>query len=289
MRDTATVAATAARMLPAWVPAVAIGMGALAGPSGAAETYPERVRADYRVQLAGVKFGNYTFNAVREDGTYRVRSSAKLEALFGAFRWRGEARVRGDVRRNRPRPATYRYDYRRNKKAPRQTTVRFEGRDAIEVTRKPVRRVKKNRVPVTAEHRLGVLDPMSALVQLSIPRQGGHPCKRKVQVFDGNHRFDVELRPGRRTKLALGTMRGFNRNAWVCRIRFTPIAGHRKDGSSYKVADMQKMTVTLVASRDGSVLVPFRIAIPTVIGDAVVEATSVNVRLSNAAKLALGG
>src|SRR3989440_166066 len=53
-----------------------------------------------------------------------------------------------------------------------------------------------DRVPVTEAHRKGVTDPMSAMI-IPVPGNGEvlapEACKRKLAIFDGRQRADIEL------------------------------------------------------------------------------------------------
>ncbi|MEL7542142.1 MAG: DUF3108 domain-containing protein [Pseudomonadota bacterium] len=246
-----------------------------------------RVTANYRIQLAGVEFGKFTFSSRLDGDTYATSSEAKLKALFGAFKWRGAANVTGQTTARGPMPARYAYSYRRNKRKTRSVTVSFSKRRVTSVTLNPQRNLKKGRVPVTEAHKIGVLDPMSALAQLSMPVGGGHPCKQKIQVFDGRHRFDVALTPRGRRTIETQTRRGFGKQAFVCAVRYTPISGH-KTGKKYDyIAEGKAITVLMVPARDADLYVPYRITVPTIVGNAVLQAQNVNVMLRDQRRLAL--
>ncbi|MEO0618684.1 MAG: DUF3108 domain-containing protein [Pseudomonadota bacterium] len=252
-----------------------------------AVTDVSKVTAHYRIQLAGIEFGTFKFSSKLDGDSYVTRSEAKLKALFGAFKWRGSASVVGKTTARGPMPERYAYSYRRNKRKARAITVGYANRRVTGVTLRPKRNLKKGRVPVTDAHKVNVMDPMSALAQLSMPVGGGHPCKQKVQIFDGRHRFDVAFTPKGRQDIETQRRRGFGKRAFACAVRYTPIAGHKTGKDTSYIAKGKRITVLMVPARNADFYVPFRITVPTVVGNAVLQAQDVNVVLRDQRRLAL--
>ncbi len=257
------------------------------GKAQAAEPWVKSVSASYRVELAGVKFGTYNFSSTRDGRTYKISSNAKLKAFFGALKWRGAAYSSGTMTSRGPRPTSYLYNYRKNKKKPRTVTVTMANGNATKVVHAPPRNNSKRRIPITKAHYQDVLDPMSALVALSAPVGTNSPCKQTVRVFDGSHRFDVKLSPKGKQKLNLKRGAGFSNRALVCRIQHFPIAGHKSGKKNSYISDPKGVEVWLVPAAGGLIYVPYRIVVPTLIGSAVLQASSVNVELSDRKRLAL--
>ena len=81
-------------------------------------------------------------------------------------------------------------------------------------------------VPITAAHLQNVVDPLSAIVLLSQARLNrGEACNKRLPIFDGKIRYDLVLSPkGTRNVGSAGNLRG---TAYVCSVRFVPIAGHK--------------------------------------------------------------
>lgn len=256
-------------------------------PALSADRWVKSISASYRIQLAGVKFGNYNFTSTREGRAYKTNSNAKLRAFFGAFKWRGATRSTGTMTSRGPRPTRYVYNYRRNKKKPRTVSVAMARGNATQVVHTPPRNRSKKRIPITKAHYQDVLDPMSAIMALSAPTGDAEPCRQTVRIFDGSHRFDVRLTPKGRKRIDVKVGTGFSNRALVCRVQHFPIAGHKRGKNSNYISDPKGVEVWLVPAANGLIYVPYRIVVPTLIGSAVLQASSVNVELSDRQRLAL--
>jgi len=74
---------------------------------------------------------------------------------------------------------------------------------------------------------------------------------------------------------AVKAERGYHGLAVVCAVYFTPVAGYIPDRPVIKwLATQRNMEITFVPIAGTRILVPFRMAIPTPLGPAVLEATS---------------
>ena len=84
-----------------------------------------------------------------------------------------------------------------------------------------------NRVPLTEAHRRGVTDPMTASL-FRVPGNGSlftpEACPRKLAIFDGRMRYDLHLTFKRIEQVK--AEKGYQGNAVVCSVIFSPIAGH---------------------------------------------------------------
>ena len=104
---------------------------------------------------------------------------------------------------------------------------------------------------------------------------GPDACRSGSSVFDGRLRYDLKLEFKRMETVR--AERGYHGPAVVCAIYFTPVAGYIPDRPVIKyLTTERKMEITLVPIAGTRVLVPFRLAIPTPFGAAVLEATQFN-------------
>ena len=72
--------------------------------------------------------------------------------------------------------------------------------------------------------------------------------------------------------------KGYQGPALVCAIYFAPISGYIADRAAIKyLIEQRKMEVWLVPLAGTRVLVPFKVKIPTPLGNAVLEATQFTV------------
>ncbi|MGI9404728.1 MAG: DUF3108 domain-containing protein [Hyphomicrobiaceae bacterium] len=276
----------AARVSVAAVSTIVLTSGALAPIATAADAWPRTVSASYTVRMAGVKFGSFQFSSKRKGARYAVNSNAKLRAFLGAFKWRGSAASKGTIVNAAPWPKTYSYSARRKKKRPKSVSMGMKNRNVTKLKVTPPPNPKR-RVPLQPEDKTNVLDPMSAIVALTAPSKGKNPCRQSVAVFDGKHRFDVRLSPKGEKRVDVQQGVGFARTARVCRVRYVPISGHKTGKKNSYIVDAKGIEVWMVPTVDASMYMPYRIVVPTVIGNATLEASAIRVEMSNNRKLAL--
>lgn len=132
-----------------------------------------------------------------------------------------------------------------------------------------------DRVPITEAHQQNVLDPMTASL-LRVPGNGDvlvpEACARKVSIFDGRLRYDIELAYKRMETVKAD--KGYAGPVLVCSVYFTPIGGHDPSRTAIKyLTKMRDIEVWLAPIAGTRVLVPFRAQGPTPIGQAVLEAS----------------
>ena len=133
----------------------------------------------------------FTFNSSVHERTYVISANADISALLGLVRWNGVTRVSGALASNTPRPAGYSFEYRGSSKS---GSVRMVfGNGAVKgIDFNPPLPDQPGTVPVQPAHMRGVLDPLSAVLALSRPKDG-NPCNQRAAVFDGKARFDLTL------------------------------------------------------------------------------------------------
>jgi hypothetical protein len=137
----------------------------------------------------------------------------------------------------------------------------------------PPLEAKADRVPLRDAHKRGVVDPVSALL---MPAAAANPldpanCDRTIPVFDGAARFDIVLTYGETRTVEKS---GYKGPVIVCNARYVPIAGHRSTRPSTKFMEENKdMQVWLAPVAGTRMLLPLRIAVRTMIGMSVVEAS----------------
>jgi hypothetical protein len=131
------------------------------------------------------------------------------------------------------------------------------------------------RVPVTEAHRKGITDPMSAMV---IPVSGTgdvltpDACKRKIAIFDGRQRADIDLVFKRMDRVKAD--KGYQGPVVVCTLIYNPIAGHRPERPAIKyLIATREMEMWLAPIAGTRVVVPFRFSVPTPFGLGVLQAT----------------
>jgi hypothetical protein len=132
-------------------------------------------------------------------------------------------------------------------------------------------------VPVTRAHLQNVVDPLSAVVLLATPRdKTTEVCNRRLPIFDGKQRYDLVLSYKRTKKVS--TEEGYNGPAYVCKVKFLPIAGHKQgDPDNNYAARNDGMEVWMVPVSRTSLYVPYYIQIPTQAGTATLTYVKIDV------------
>lgn len=237
------------------------------------------VQVRYGISLAGLSLGKASLVGKLDGAAYSMDVSASLTGIVGAVsKGRGAATARGGLGNGGSvltngfsLSATNGKDNRTIQMAASSGSIR-----SVVIEPPFVDKAPEVRVPLKDQHRLNVMDPVSALI---MPVRGADPmdasnCNRTLAVFDGSQRFDVVLSYAGVKPVQAN---GYVGQALVCSARYVPVAGHRPDRRVTKfMIENRNMDTWLVPVNGGKQLVPYRISVKTMIGTAVVEAEAFN-------------
>lgn len=252
---------------------------ATAAPSPAGVS-PLKVDASYKITLNGFDLGTFSFKSNVGRTTYTLDTDVQISALLGVFRWRGVTHSSGTVKAKNPQPGDFRFDY--------ESTVRNgsvamgfgkEGVDRLTVM--PVMADAADTVPLTRAHLKDALDPLSAILMLT-HSDAPTPCGRKVSIFDGKQRFDIDLRFAR--KEPVEGMRG--EIAVVCRVKYTPIAGYRPTPETRELASTNDIEIMFRLVPQAKLMLPQSVTVPTAAGQARINLERVNIELPDRGQMA---
>jgi hypothetical protein len=253
--------------------AAALTVLALAAPAPARAQ--AKLDARYTASLAGVTIGRGAWVIDFRDDQYTAAASGMATGLLKIFAGgNGTSASRGAVANGQPVPRSYAATIIANKKKD-EVEMSIENGAVKDYTVNPPSPPDPERVPITEAHRRGVTDPMTA----SLLRAAGtadpmspETCQRSTAIFDGRMRYDLRFAFKRMEKVK--TEKGYQGPVVVCSIYFTPLAGHIPSRSVIKyLTSIQEMEVWLAPVAGTRIVVPFRISVPTPLGDAVLEAT----------------
>lgn len=265
--------------------AAGLGLTALSSPADATEPWPTHVQAVYRVEFGGFDIGTFEFKSAINGPSYTVTGDAKLSALLGAFKWRGETRTAGALQGDAPRPAGYMFDFAGTTKSG-NIKMSFAGDSVTTVAQVPPVPPAPGTVPLQNAHLKGVLDPLSAV--LAIARtDSANPCGRKLAIFDGKQRFDLLLSFRRQERVADARPTGQPGVAYVCRVKYMPIAGHKANDENRALAASNDIEISLRPVPSANLFVPHEITIPTSAGTAKLIAQQVQI-VTRSEQIALG-
>ncbi len=270
------------RIFPACSSITAAILGiALATQPAAAEI----VKARYSVSLIGLRIGEADAIGAIERAAYRIDLDARLTGIAA---WLAHLKMAlassGQIRNGVVLPMAY-ATTSANSHETRTLRMALEAGTVKAVEISPPFDDVEGRVPVTAANKRNILDPTSALIMAVPPGEalvGPAACNRTLPIYDGVVRFDVMMVfAGIRNV----SVKGYSGPVSVCNVRYRPISGHMFNSRSAKfMADNHEIEAWLAPVERAHVVVPFRVAMRTMAGMAVVEATEFSVELDSAAK-----
>ncbi len=260
--------------------AALLALAAASAPAGA-----EVVRARYSVSLIGLRIGEAEAMGAIERAAYRIGMEARLTGIAA---WLAHVRMAlassGEIRRGVVLPTAY-ATTSANSQETRTLRMALDAGTVKQVEISPPFDDKSGRVPVTAADRRDILDPMSALIMAvpaGEPLIGPAACNRTLPIYDGVVRFDLLMSY---TGTREVSVQGYSGPVSVCAVRYKPIAGHKIDSRSIRFMENNHEIETWLAPVEPAhVVVPLHIALRTLAGMAVVDATEFSVEPDPAAK-----
>lgn len=276
MRLTRTLLTTAA--LVAALPALAAEPPA-AAPAKPKQNVPARVHATYHITWNGLDLGDFVWDSQIKDGEYKAVTSANISALFGAYTWVGTTRSAGAFLTGAPLPLTYKFQFKSTDKSGRLDMTFADGK-VLTTKEVPADKGSSERIPIKPAHLESVVDPLSAILAMTSPGVGTiakvNPCNRRFGVFDGRQRFDLVMSPKGKTQLD-GTSGA--KWAYVCRIKYVPIAGHKWTTEVKYMAGTDDIEIWLAPVTFANAFVPVNVVIPTWAGSAQITSTKVQIEM----------
>lgn len=232
---------------------------------------PKNHETRFSVKFRGVEVGVAKFNIKFDDKSYSLDGTGHTTGLI---EWlaptTGKFKSAGMMMNDQLAPITHTASVKERKKAEESVQLSFANDRVSDIKIKANK--KKNRVapkyiPIEAKHMASVMDPVSTLVipmSGAAAKDGRQVCNQVFPVFDGETRYDIKLRYKSTKKVST---QGYNGNAYVCQMRYTPIAGHRKEHrNTTEMAKNKNMEIWLAPMEGVSVFTPIKIVIGTKYG-----------------------
>ena len=123
-------------------------------------------------------------------------------------------------------------------------------------------------------HRRGVQDPLTAAI-MRVPGNGDTfvppACNRRLAIFDGRMRYDLQLSYKRLDKVKAD--KGYRGTVVVCAVQFVPVAGHVPSRPAIRTSSICGHRDLARADRRHPADVPYRISVTTPLGQGIVQAT----------------
>lgn len=269
-----------------WAAPLSIGLAALVtSPAIGADQVATDVSAKYKLSFNGFDVGNYYFKSKFDARSYSANSQADVSAMFGAFKWRGSIETSGAMQAQKPRPAGYVMTFKTKSKTG-SVTLDFNAAGVKTVTLVPSKPPNPEAVPLSGNHLKNVFDPLSAILAMT-NKPGGKPCDQRVPIFDGKARFDLALSYKGTEKITDKKPSGQPSELLVCRVKYLPIAGHKAKDFDNPWVDYNNIEIAFRPIPTAGVYVPYRIAIPTTLGTAMMQAEAVTITSPDHPQIAL--
>jgi hypothetical protein len=234
-----------------------------------------KLDARYVVMLGGIPLGKGAWMIDVRDDRYTAAASGGTGGMLRLFAsGQGTSASRGSVSNGQPIATSFSSSLQTDKKSDEVRMVLSAG-TVKEYVAEPPPGPAPDLVPLTEAHRRGVTDPMTASLS-RVPGTGDtfapEACHRKVSVFDGRMRYDLQSTFKRLEKVR--SEKGYQGTVVVCAVYFTPVAGYNTGRRVIKyLADMRDTEVWLAPIAGTRLMVPYRATIPTPFGLGVLQAT----------------
>jgi hypothetical protein len=242
---------------------------------GAQPAYAQaKLDADYTVTLLGMPIAHIGWTVAIQQDQFSAAANGATSGLLRVFSsGSGTASANGSVGTAQPKPANFALSITNNKGTEGEKIV-FSGGHAKETLDRP-QTTSPSWVPLTDAHRVGVVDPMTALL-FHAPGNGNpvvpEACQRKIAVFDGHMRYDLQLAFKRLDRVRANS--GYQGPVVVCSVSFSPVAGYEPGRYTIKyVAAQRDIEIWLAPVAGTRLLAPFRAYTPTPMGPGVLQAT----------------
>lgn len=260
---------------------VAVAAAVASGPAGAASE--ASVEATYYATLGGfsIASGNLTF-MLGDSGEYRAALGAQVSGFAALIANRSaEASASGRAIPGSPSSRSYSMAINGGPIA-NEVNMTFSGGSVASVRATELRSSNPDaRMPVTAAHKQGVIDPLAAfVVTMGNPKDVLTPkvCNRTLRVFDGRVRYDLRLVYGAKTDIQ-GQPGSYSGPAIICAVNYRPIAGFRPlTPEQEKYERNIEFSITFVPVGTTGVMLPYRVNIGTPAGLLVVSASRFEVK-----------
>ena len=232
-----------------------------------------RLDAAYEATLLGFPIGDVSWTIDFNDSRYSAAAHGATAGLLLIFsRGHGTAEAQGSVAGKEPASSNFLLNITHGS-ASQQVKILFN-RGKASKSLAPPPKPNPQLVPLTEAYRTGVVDPMSALL-VNVPGTdealGPAACERTIAVFDGRMRFNLRLAYKRIEQVQVSD--GYQGPVVVCAVYFTPLAGYDPNRYAIKYLRAERgMEIWLAPLSGTRLMVPYRLSVPTPIGDEILQA-----------------
>ncbi len=221
--------------------------------------------AAYTIYIGGFMAAEGSIDAGIEEGAYLVRSNlgvAGMPARLYNAQW--DMTSEGSLSGEKLKPA--RFAFRSDEKG--KVKEREITYDASGVPTPVFDPPEDDLADILPFERRNALDPVSALL---LPvASTGNPCDRRIPVFDGKRRYDLQLDYVRKDQVTTRD-NGYSGDAVVCSVKVMPRTGMKQGRFTAMLQQRDNTRIWLAAIDGEDIYIPVRIQVRTPIGAAVMD------------------
>ncbi|WP_283818012.1 DUF3108 domain-containing protein [Bradyrhizobium jicamae] len=208
------------------------------------------LRAKYSLSYLGVPVGELTTTTNIGPTSYDAQLNAHLSGVAAVARpHRVSVRAEGTLKDGQVLPSSFSL----NQAGAETRTIRVASvAGNAKVTQiDPPFEIDGPRIPLTEQHKMNVVDPLSALI-MPVNQTSGDidpsMCRRTVHLFTGAARSDLEFAYAWSEQIK---SRAYSGRVAVCSVRYKPLAGHNPDATVTRfIASNAGINVRLAALQD---------------------------------------
>lgn len=230
------------------------------------------VKARYEITVSGFRVGIAGLEGQFSDVAYQAGVSVKLSGIAKMMAaGTGSVETEGKFAHGKALPENYRLLLDAGDKK-EDISIGFSGNSVKSLAVEPNKPASTGTIPVTAAHKMNVLDPLSSGIFTSSQMSeafASDACAKNFPVFDGRQRYDMRFSFDRKDSIRAI---GYKGEALVCKARYTPVSGHVAGRADIEwLKNNRNMEVWLVPVKGTMNFIPARMKIDTQIGVAVIE------------------
>lgn len=222
----------------------------------------KKVEIVYDLSVAGFGVGTGSIGVIFNGSAYSSKVNSEITGVASLF-FQTKILAEGDgvLRGRRVLPNRYHLDIKDSRAYQIVEMAMSEG-DVQALVLDPPLMPRADRIPVLAEHKRNIVDPVGGVI---VPRRVRQPfdpenCNQTLPVFDGAGRFDLVMQQGRAGKM---TVDGYTGQVLVCSIKYKPVSGHRRKAESDKKSeDSGRIEVKLAPIAGRPYYIPLEISVP---------------------------
>lgn len=243
--------------------AAACGLALLSAPAAAAEL---QATADYLVNLGGTSIASVSVRLSDTGRHYAMALDARITGL-AQFVASGTARMGSAGRSTGSGLVSEKFDLQTRAQGEDFTVaVEYASNDVTAFLVDPPLISPVDRVALERKHLRDVNDMLAAFVLKGGALDAGL-CDRKLRIFTGLERFNVDMR-FLRGEEATSKRTGYQGPVVLCSLRYSPVSGHSPSSEvTNYLADDGQILIWYAPLRAPGYFIPYRVLVTTSVGD----------------------